>query len=188
MAARLALWAIAVVFPVPLVVFMNVQMNDAGPLRFTISLGLIAYSWWLLAILLSLRPRWLDRRLGLSTIYALHGVLGVAALVPAYLHRANTFAPTELVRTLGDVAFWIAVGVLLWSVLFMSGWVTDRSAPIRRARQTLERVFRRRLSLWIHRLNLVVVLLIWLHVHLIERMTQHFEFMVLFDAYTVGVL
>ncbi|WP_411701336.1 hypothetical protein [Conyzicola sp.] len=188
MAARLALWATAVVFPVPLVILMNVQMDDAGPLRFTISLGLIAYSWWLLAILLSLRPRWLDRRLGLSTIYALHGMLGVAALVPAYLHRENTFAPTELARTLGDVAFWIAVGVLLWSVLFMSGWVTDRSAPVRRARQTLERIFRRRLSLWIHRLNLVVVLLIWLHVHLIERMTQHFEFMVLFDAYTVGAL
>jgi predicted ferric reductase len=188
MAAKLATWSLMLLFPLPLMLLLNAQLDDAGSMRFFISLGLLAYAWWLLAILLSVRVRWVDRAVGLPTIYAFHGVLGVLALVPAFLHRENTFAPSNLVRLLGDWAFWVALGVLIWSVLFMSGWITDRLPFARRARTVLETIVKRRLTVWIHRLNLVVVGLIWLHVHLIDRLTQHLAFMVLFDAYTVVVL
>ncbi|MGW2650292.1 ferric reductase [Streptomyces sp. NPDC001393] len=167
---------------------LNLQSTDVPSMRLYITWGLIAYSWWLLAILLSVRPAWLGRGVGLPSVYALHGMLGVFALVPAYLHKENTFAPDDLSRLLGDWGFYTALAVLCYSVVFLSGWLTDRSRLALKVKSRLETVFRRRLSVWIHRLNLVVVLMIWLHVHLIGRVNQHFAFMALFDLYTVAVL
>lgn len=184
----LLLWSLVVIFPAPLLIVMNAQMTDAQEMKLYISLGLIAYSWWLLAILLSTRPTWLDRRVGLPQIYALHGLLGVFAIGAAYVHRENTFAAGVLARDLGEWAFWGAFVVLCYSVIFLSGWITDRSAVLAGSKRWLEKVFRHQLSVWIHRLNLVAVALIFFHVHLIDRVSQHFWFMALFDLYTVGVL
>ncbi|SFF73822.1 FAD-binding oxidoreductase [Curtobacterium sp. YR515] len=188
MAARLLLWASTVVFPLPLVLTLNAQMDDALSLRIPITFGLIAYSWWLLGIILSTRPSWLDRAVGLPSIYAVHGVLAVLAIVPAYLHRQNTFAPDRLALLLGDWAFWSIIVVVCHAVLFLSGWLTDRSRIAHRAKAALEVVFRHQLSVWIHRATIAIVLLIWLHVHVIDRVNQHLAFMTLFDVYTVTVL
>jgi predicted ferric reductase len=163
-------------------------MTDATSIRFPITLGVIAYSWWLLGILLSTRPSWLDRAVGLPSIYALHGVLAVLAVVPAYLHRQNTFAPDRLALLLGDWAFWTLVVVVCHAIVFLSGWLTDRSRLAHRAKEILEIVFRHQLTVWMHRATLVIVGLIWLHVHVIDRVNQYFAFMTLFDLYTVGVL
>ncbi|MFC8198896.1 ferric reductase [Streptomyces sp. NPDC060006] len=182
------LWSLVLIFPLPLVLALNLQSTDVPSMRLYITLGLIGYAWWLLAILLSVRPTWLGRGVGLPSVYALHGMLGVFALIPAYLHKENTFAPDDLSRLLGDWGFCAALAVLCYSVVFMSGWLTDRSRLALKMKSRLEIVFRRRLSMWVHRLNLVVVLMIWLHVHLIGRVNQHFVFMTLFDLYTVVVL
>lgn len=49
-------------------------------------------------------------------------------------------------------------------------------------------VLSHQVSMWLHRLNFALVALIWLHVHLINRITDHLGFMVLFDVYTLAVL
>ncbi|CAM5259947.1 hypothetical protein SVIOM74S_06042 [Streptomyces violarus] len=92
MARTLLLWGLAAVFPLPLVLTLNAQLTDVTSMRLYISLGLVAYCWWLLAILLSVRPSWLDRAVGLRHIYALHGVLGILALIP-HICTAKTLSP-----------------------------------------------------------------------------------------------
>lgn len=188
MGRKLAFWAFAVAFPLPLVFTYDELQAEPQSLRIDIFLGIFAYAWWLLAILLSVRPPWLERLVGLRSIYGLHGMLGVLAIVAAYLHHDNAYAGNALARGLGNWAFWIALGLLVYSVFFMSGWLVERSRLVHRMKQALEVVFRRQASLWIHRLNLVVVLMIFVHAHLLVRVNQHFALMVLFDAYTVVTL
>ncbi|MFE3828509.1 FAD-binding oxidoreductase [Streptomyces sp. NPDC059092] len=188
MLRKLLFWSIAVVFPLPLVLTYDYQATEPDSLKFYIFLGLIAYTWWLLSILLSVRPSWLDRSVGLPSIYGLHGMLGVLAIATAYVHRDYGYSPSRLARDLGDWGFYGALGVLCFSVFFMSGWFVDRSSLLLTAKRILEVVFRRQLSVWVHRLNLVVVAMIWLHVHLLLRVNQHFAFMMLFDLYTVVVM
>lgn len=185
--SRLLFWGFAVVFPLPLVFTYDALGTEPGPLKLDIFFGLFAYSWWLLSIVLSVRPPWLERLVGLPSIYGLHGMLGVLAIIAAYLHSDNAYA-SGLARDLGNWAFYGSLAVLLYSVFFMSGWLVDRSMPLLKTKQLLEVVFRRRLSLWIHRLNLVLVAMIWLHAHLLVRVNQHFALMVLFDLYTVSAL
>ncbi|MEU4427539.1 FAD-binding oxidoreductase [Actinoplanes sp. NPDC024001] len=187
MGKRLLLYSLPILFPLPLVLVLNGQMNDAQSVRLYVSAGVFAYGWWLLAVLLSVRPSWLDRAVGLPLIYGLHGLLAVFAIGAAYLHQQNTFSPGLWAQRLGNWGFYAALALLCYSVLFMSGWLTDRSQLAHRIKNRLEVVFRHQLSVWIHRLNLVVIALIWLHVHLIDRVSQHFAFMALFDLYTVTV-
>jgi predicted ferric reductase len=188
MGRKLAFWAFAVAFPLPLVFTYDELQAEPQSLRIDIFLGIFAYAWWLLAILLSVRPPWLERLVGLRSIYGLHGMLGVLAIVAAYLHHDNAYAGNALARDLGNWAFWIALGLLFYSVFFMSGWLIDRSRLVHRVKQTLEVVLRRQVSLLIHRLNLVVVLMIFVHAHLLVRVNQHFALMVLLDVYTVVTL
>ncbi|GAA4798522.1 FAD-binding oxidoreductase [Streptomyces ziwulingensis] len=188
MVRKLLFWSFAVVFPLPLVLTYDAMATAPGPLKFYISLGLIAYAWWLLSILLSVRPSWLDRFVGMPSIYGLHGMLGVLAIFAAYIHQDNSYSPSALARDLGDWSFYGSLSVLCFSVFFLSGWLVDRSRLLLRVKGFLETVFRHQFSVWIHRLNLVIVAMIWLHAHLLVRVNQYFGFMMLFDAYTVLVL
>ncbi|WP_327725414.1 FAD-binding oxidoreductase [Streptomyces europaeiscabiei] len=188
MLRKLLFWSFAVLFPLPLILTYEFVADESDLLKFYIFLGLIAYTWWLLAIVLSVRPAWLHRFVGLPSIYGLHGALGILAIAAAYIHRDNSYSPSPLAWVLGDWAFYGALTVLCYSMFFMSGWFVDRSRLLLRAKGLLETVFRRRLSVWIHRLNLVIVAMIWLHAHLLVRVNQYFAFMVLFDLYTVMTL
>lgn len=184
-----ALWMTAVVFPMPLVLVYEAVATEPVNLMQLVQFALIAYCWWLLAILLSVRPRWLDRFVGLPQVYRLHGVLGLGALVLAFIHHQNSYTSNGLAHTLGDCSLYLSIATLCLAVFFLSGWLVDRSRPLLQARRFLERVvFRHQLSIWLHRVNLVVVLLIWLHVHVLRRMNQYAGFMILFDLYTVAVL
>ncbi|MGN7222421.1 FAD-binding oxidoreductase [Curtobacterium flaccumfaciens] len=185
---RLGFWAATVVFPLPLVIVYDMSAREPDMLKFPIVLGLTAYSWWLLAVLLSLRPTWLERVVGLPAVYGLHGMLGVLAVVLAHFHRTSLYAGEALAVLLGDWSFWIALGVLCWSVFFMSGWLVDRVALLLRAKRLVEPVVRHQVSVWVHRLNLAVIAMIWLHAHLLVRVNQYFWFMTLLDAYTIAVL
>ncbi|MFD3308653.1 FAD-binding oxidoreductase [Streptomyces sp. NPDC058656] len=188
MLRKLLFWSLMVVFPLPLALTYDSLTEEPPLLVFYIFLGLIAYTWWLLSIVLSVRPSWLHRFVGLPSIYALHGVLGVLAIGAAYIHSDYSYSPSRLARTLGDWGFYGALVVLCFSAFFMSGWFVDRSRILLKAKVILEILFRRQLSVWIHRLNLVIVVMIWLHVHLLVRVNQYFAFMVLFDLYTVTAL
>jgi predicted ferric reductase len=188
MLRKVLFWSVAVIFPLPLVLTYDSVATEPEQLRFYIFLGLFAYSWWLLSIVLSVRPPWLDRFVGLPSIYGLHGMLGVLAIFAAYIHSENSYSPSRLARYLGDWSFYGALSVLCFSAFFLSGWLTDRSRLFLSVKRILEAVFRHQFSVWIHRLNLVIVAMIWLHTHLLLRVNQHLSFMVLFDLYTVVVL
>lgn len=185
---RILFWGTTVLFPLPLVLVYNAVAREPASLRIYITLGLTAYIWWLLAVLLSVRPPWLDRLVGLPAIYGLHGMLGVLAVALAYIHRTNSYSGNPIAILLGDWAFYAALTVLCFAVFFMSGWLVDRVKLLLTAKRLLERVFHHQLSVWIHRLNFLIIAMIWLHAHLLVRVNQYFVFMVLFDLYTVTVL
>ncbi|MFF3712960.1 FAD-binding oxidoreductase [Streptomyces phaeochromogenes] len=188
MLRKLLFWSFAVVFPLPLVLTYDAVATAPETLKFYIFLGLIAYAWWLLSVLLSVRPSRLDRFVGMPSIYGLHGMLGILAIIAAYVHRDNSYSPSSLARDLGDWSFYGSLSVLCFSVFFLSGWLVDRSRLLLRIKGFLEIAFRHQFSVWIHRLNLVIVTMIWLHAHLLVRVNQYFGFMVLFDFYTVMTL
>lgn len=176
---------VLIIIPLPVVVALNTGLVESAQNRLVYDLGVVAYVWWLVIVGLSTRPQWLDRYIGLPAMYFVHGMLGVLALGLATLHVLNSFSMDPLIKNLGNVAWYLAIFGVAYAALFMSGWLVDRFKLAARTKQTLQFIFKHQISVWIHRLNFIVIGLIWLHVHLIGRVSRITDFIIIFDIYTV---
>ncbi|WP_143462079.1 FAD-binding oxidoreductase [Levilactobacillus enshiensis] len=176
------------VVPLPLIqaLALGLPAAYAGE-ALAIQWGSIAYVWFLAAIYLSTRPKWLDRLIGLPSVYVIHGVLSLFAIGLAYLHKMGTQS-FGLIKQTGDWAFDLFVGLMLYSLVFMGGWLTNRSRRLRQAKHLLEPIFHHEISVWLHRLNLVAVFLVFIHVQLISYVTAISAYIWLFNGYTAVVM
>ncbi|MFR3302337.1 MAG: hypothetical protein ACLTPI_02165 [Bifidobacterium pullorum] len=141
----------------------------------------------LLATYLSTRPHWLDRLIGLPSIYMMHGVLGVAALAVAVLHRIDlpAYGPAKWA---GEVAFWMLLALVVVALVTLSGWLSGRFVAAAKLRRSVERVVPREGSVWLHRLLLVAVVAVAVHMNLVWYIAQNVVFVSLMNACTAVVL
>lgn len=186
---RVALvWLVAVILPLPLILILDLQLVDTPMHLFAYDCGIVAYVWWLFTIFLATRPRWLVNRLTLPTTYMVHGILGGLALIAATCHKFLSFSMFPLIKNTGNVAWYVEIFLVIYAILFLSGWLVDRYPLWRKLKTILEhRVFKHQVSVWLHRLNWLAVALIWLHVQLIQRLALP-GFRLTVDLYTLVVL
>ncbi|MFT8356929.1 hypothetical protein [Bifidobacterium aquikefiri] len=170
------------VLPMPFILLLSHGLPALyAPSAQYIMAGSIAYCWMLTAIYFSTRPRWLDRLIGLPKIYMVHGILSLCAILVAFMHK-TLMSSYGLIALTGNTAFYILAFLGVWSMVLMSGWLSSRFRILGDIRRTLERVFHHELNVWLHRFNLVAVVLVFIHVNLISYITVIHPFMVLFDG------
>ena len=179
---------ILVVVPLPPVLILNISLVESPSNLIVYDCGIVAYVWWLTAVILSSRSAWLERRLGLPSIYFIHGMVGLLGLALATIHVLRSFSMHAIIRNTGHLAWYLSILGFAYAVLFLSGWLVDRFRLVYEIKRHLEHVFSHRLSIWAHRLNLVAIALIWIHVHVIPRIRSNTPFILIFDAYTVLAL
>lgn len=184
------IWVVFIlVLPLPLLGLLNQQMVDTAAHIEAADEGLLAYSWWLGATILASRPHWLVSHLNIKTVYQVHGILGVLGLLAATLHRQTEFSFQPSIKLTGNIAWWLTIIGAVIAIVFLSGWLTDRWAGLARFKNWLNtHGLRHQLIMWLHRLNLVCIALIWLHVHLIPQVSSVRLFMIVFDIYTLVTL
>lgn len=176
------------VVPLPLIQTIGTELPTIySSETFAVQLGAIAYVWFLAAIYLSTRPKWLDRLIGLPSIYFIHGILSILAIFLAYVHKTQTNSG-GLIKETGDWAFDLFFAVMCYSLVFLAGWLTTRIPPLNWIKNQLERIFKHEVSVWLHRLNIIAVILVFIHVQLISYITHMTGFILLFDAYSAIVV
>ena len=180
------IWLIVLLtIPLPLIVALGNGLPEVfGSRVLAINLGVFAYSWMLSAIFLSSQPKWLDRIIGLPDMYIIHGVTAIFAVIFMYLHD-QLLKSSGLISLTGEWAMYIFMVVIIYSLVFMAGWLTSRISILMKIKKMLEKIFKHELSMWIHRLNLVAALLAFLHVLLIPYVRSIVPFTVLVILYTV---
>ena len=180
------IWLIILLtIPLPLIVTIGNGLPEVfGSRVLAINLGVFAYSWMLSAIFLSSQPKWLDRIIGLPDMYIIHGVTAIFAVIFMYLHD-QLLKSSGLISLTGEWAMYIFMAVIIYSLVFMAGWLTSRINILMRIKKMLEKIFKHELSMWIHRLNLVAALLAFLHVLLIPYIRSIVPFTILVVLYTV---
>lgn len=180
------IWLIVLLtIPLPIIVTIGNGLPEVfGSRVLAINLGVFAYSWMLSAIFLSSQPKWLDRIIGLPDMYIIHGVTAIFAVIFMYLHD-QLLKSSGLISLTGEWAMYIFMAVIIYSLVFMAGWLTSRISILMRIKKMLEKIFKHELSMWIHRLNLVAALLAFLHVLLIPYVRSIAPFTVLVILYTV---
>ncbi len=125
--------------------FVNGMSALSSQRRIGIAYGIIAYVWMLLAIYIGTKPKWLDRLIGLPAAYMIHGILSLVAILLAFMHKS--LSPSYgLISTTGDLAFNIFLGIGLYSMIFMAGWLTSRVPFLLTIKRYLEKVFKHEIS------------------------------------------
>lgn len=183
-------WVVAIfVIPLPFIQTLSAGLPAIySSEKMAIIFGSIAYSWMLLAIYIGTKPKWLDRLIGLPSAYMLHGILSIAAIVLAYLHKISS-PSGGLIKLTGDWAFDLFVGLAIYSLVFMAGWLTSRVKPLAMLKKQLsKKIFKHEVSVWIHKLNLVATVLVFIHVMLISYIRAIAPFMFTFYLYSAFVL
>ena len=180
------IWLIVLLtIPLPLIVTLGNGLPEVfGSRVLAINLGVFAYSWMLSAIFLSSQPKWLDRIIGLPDMYIIHGVTAIFAVIFMYLHD-QLLKSSGLISLTGEWAMYIFMAVIIYSLVFMAGWLTSRISILMKIKKMLEKIFKHELSMWIHRLNLVAALLAFSHVLLIPYIRSIVSFIILVILYTV---
>ncbi|MGT2925751.1 FAD-binding oxidoreductase [Streptococcus cuniculipharyngis] len=171
-------WLVAVfVLPLPFL-YTFVQGLPAGMegQKLAIANGIIAYVWMLLAIYIGTKPKWLDRLIGLPVAYMIHGILSMVAIFLAMLHKSAS-PSYGLIALTGNIAFNIFLALLLYSLIFMAGWLTSRVPFLATIKKKLETTFKHEVSLALHRLNLLATFLIFVHIQLIDYIRSNVPFM-----------
>ncbi|MDI6651294.1 iron reductase, partial [Leuconostoc suionicum] len=141
-------WMTAIfIIPLPFIQTLNSGLSSAYVSERVPTLyGTIAYSWMLLAIYIGTKPKWIDRLIGLPSAYMLHGILSLAAILLAFLHKEETWS-NGLIKLTGDWAFDIFIGLSIYSLVFFAGWLTSRVLPLLWIKKQLEFIFKHELSI-----------------------------------------
>lgn len=176
---------LAAILPMPLIILLNVGLVDSNNHLIAYDFGILAYVWWLAIVYLSTRPKWITSKIGVPSTYMMHGMLAIFAILAATIHKFSSTSFHAIIRNTGNIAWYLELFLIIYAIIFLSGWISDRSAAFRKIKNRLEKVFNHQLSVWIHRLNFVVIALIWIHVNVIPRIANVPYFVLIFDIYTL---
>lgn len=176
---------LAAILPMPLIILLNVGLVDSNNHLIAYDFGILAYVWWLAIVYLSTRPKWITSKIGVPSTYMMHGMLAIFAILAATIHKFSSTTFHAIIRNTGNIAWYLELFLIIYAIIFLSGWISDRSAAFRKIKNRLEKVFNHQLSVWIHRLNFVVIALIWIHVNVIPRIANVPYFVLIFDIYTL---
>lgn len=179
-------WLVTIlVLPLPLIQTMTDNLATIySSESLAINLGIIAYVWMLFELLIATRPAWIERVIGLPEMYFVHGIIGIAAIVLAYVHKIMS-SSNGWAAWFGNIALDILIAVAIYSIFFLSGWLTDRVRWAKLLKDRLEKVFRHEISVWLHRLNVLATGFVFIHVILISYISSILPFMILFYLYTL---
>ena len=58
-------WLVLIISPFPLIIILNRGLIDTPGHLLAYDLGVVAYVWWLMIVLMSTRPHWLIQQIGM---------------------------------------------------------------------------------------------------------------------------
>lgn len=171
--------------PLPLIVTLTLGLDELYTFNITyINLGIFAYVWMLSAIYLATKPKWLDNLLGLPDMYLIHGVTTIFALVLMWIHKLN-LPSAGLIELSGEFSLYLITFLIAYSLIFLAGWLTSKVKILALIKRSLEKIFKHEITVWIHRLNIVAVFVIYVHIILIDYVRNITPFFVLTTIYTL---
>ena len=165
----------------------NGQLSPVGQ-QLPVALGLLAFSLAITEVFIALRPKKLERKIGLPSMYSIHGTLAFVLLIAAIAHAGSeltaqkdfTVAPT--VTPAGFVAMALLILTTLTGVFILSNTFVRRSHMLRNLK---ERVFKREAGYWIHRFSVLTVVAIFAHMMSIEFVRYNTLLSILSALYVV---
>lgn len=151
-----------------------------------VTMGLLAFSLALTVVFIALRPKPMERRIGLHRMYLIHGTMAIVLFAVVIAHVSGELTAQEDLSVLpatvplGVVAAVLLVLTTLTGALILSHTFIRRSNTLMRLKES---VVKREVGLWVHRLSIVAVVAIFVHMMSVEFVRSNIALSMLSGLY-----
>lgn len=151
--------------------------------------GLLSYSIMLTLILISIRPKSIEKKVGLTELYEIHGWMAMVIPIAILLHVIIFWSGLEsiLAFDLSPTSITGYIGVLLLVIVMVTGIFSLSQTFIKQSKRLMKRKSKQKnryLNLWLHRLSIFSVIAIYLHISNVGFVSDNQLFMTLLTVYT----
>lgn len=155
--------------------------------------GTFSFCIMLTLVLISVRPKFIERKLGLTEMYHVHAWMAMVLPVTLLVHVGIRWSGLENVLTLSlsTTSIWGYIGLLSLIIVMLTGIFVLSDTLIKWSKKLMglkKNKYKRNRHLWLHRLAIVSVIAIHFHVYNVRYLEGNIPFYFLTTFYTVGVL
>lgn len=165
---------------------LHEQSPPAGQML-PVALGLLAFSLAITEVFIALRPKRPERKIGLPLMYAVHGAIAMVLILAAIAHAGSelsarkNFDVRPSAAPAGIVAMALLILTALTGALILSNTLIKKSPMLKRLK---EKAFKREAGLAAHRLSVLAVVVIFLHMMSVDFVRSNTYLSLLAGIYT----
>lgn len=176
-----------------LIALLQDYVPDTAQIFFSTTTGTLSYCIMLTLVLISVRPKALEKKLGLTEMYEIHAWMAMALPVTLFVHVWIRWSGLERVMTLnisntsllGYIGLISLFLVMITGIFVLSDTIIKKSDKLMDMKQN---VYKRNRHLWVHRLAIVSIIAIHFHVYNVIYLRNNVPFRFLTTLYTVIAL
>lgn len=137
-------------------------------LLLTLVFGSFAYTWLTFQLILSARPKFVERVFGMDKLYRFHGLIAIAAVVTAFLHRQliEEIFPETVMTTIGTIAMLTFIVITISSLIFLTTSKLHKIKAVKWVKKTTEKILKLKYEhvRLVHNLTVIAFILMNIHV------------------------
>ena len=166
---------------------------DTAQIFWSTTMGTISFCIMLTLILIAVRPKAIEQKLGLTEMYTIHAWMAMALPITLLIHVSIRWSGLDRILTLNLSSTSILgyVGLISLFFVMLTGIFVLSDTLIKKSDKLMDRkenYYKRNTHLWIHRLAIVSVIAIHFHVYNVYYLRENIPFRALTTLYTVVAL
>jgi len=155
-------------------------------------LGVAAYNWFIWQFILSARPKFLDRLMGLDKIYRLHGIMALVSIGFVLVHQwlFEDIFQEGLLTFIGNASLIIYGGVSFLSVMLITKKIWTKWPIVGSIHRRIKelKVFRYEHHMWLHNLTIFALILMQVHVLMTSSARKYPIVFTIYMVYFISAL
>lgn len=155
--------------------------------------GSFSFCIMLTLVLIAVRPKTIEKKLGLTQMYGIHAWMAMALPVTLLIHVGIRWSGLANVFTLSlsDTSILGYVGLISLIIVMFTGIFVLSDTLIKKSKKLMnlkKNTYKRNRHLWLHRLAIVSIIAIHFHIYNVSYLVGNIPFLFLTTLYTVIVL
>lgn len=180
-------------FTTLLIALLVDYVPDTSQIFWSTTMGMISFCVMLVLILIAVRPKAIEQKLGLTKMYEIHAWMAMTLPITLSIHVTIRWSGLERIFNLeiSDASILGYVGLITLFFVMITGIFVLSDTLIKKSKKLMDlkvNFYKRNTHLWIHRLAIVSVTAIHFHIYQVYYLRNNIPFRVLTTAYTLFVL